>query len=242
MKKIIFLILGSASMHFSFSQSNMLEKIVPKYHSDSRNPLIQIAEIPVDFDQSKLLFDLPKELKASSIIKIDLVYTTFKENPEFDQNSLNQQRIKRLKQVLPAAKNELTSWRIIGQSLAKTKEDARIMFHGFVIYYHPEPTKESMEKEISYMDIYLGEKSDILNPLLEKSTTHSELKSTSSDNIIINYGTDSKPYNNLDWLSKMDFDVVKVTFERNPNWINTLSYNGCNWKHVAIHRKNYGLG
>ena len=74
------------------------------------------------------------QLKSKEIIAVDLVYTLFPENKDF--TTLNTNRLRSLSTVFPAllAKKNI-SWRCIGQSACKTRDDANKFFHGFVIYY-----------------------------------------------------------------------------------------------------------
>ncbi|UKN01200.1 hypothetical protein K6119_15830 [Paracrocinitomix mangrovi] len=116
----------------------------------------EYVQIPVNFDEDDLLKSIPDNLKELAIMQIDLVYTVYKTNPAFDQLALNKSRIQKFKKAFPGADDPLINWKTVGQSQALTRESAQQMFHGFVIYYRPRPTKESIETEISYIDAYLG--------------------------------------------------------------------------------------
>lgn len=128
---------------------------VPVYEAD---PIIagrNVLFIPVDFNASTLLNGIPPELKSNTIERIDLVYTTFAENPEFDQAELNKKRINQLKSEWPETQNPLINWKRIGQTQALDRTTARGLFHGFVVYYREKPTAESIEDELSSIDAYL---------------------------------------------------------------------------------------
>lgn len=191
-------------VHFSFAQNIIGRGTIRKFEEPVKLSGRKSAIIPVDFDRAELKTEISYELKECTIEQIDLLYTTYKENPEFDQNELNQKRIQNLLNILPDAQNELINWRIIGQDGATDNKSAHEYFHGFVIYYRPIPTDESMKKEMDYIDSLLGFKtfeSEMSNErssnalpvkadviLFEPLQSHAE--SISSESAIPDYGTD----------------------------------------------------
>lgn len=139
------------------AQQYMKEDTVNIYTENKLNPATKSLRVPVDFNDSKLLAKYAEKFKSLTIERVDLVYTTFRESPDFDQIKLNQNRLKRFKKSFPELDSPLIQWNIIGQSSAVNAEQAKKLYHGFVIYYRPKPTKESIENEISFMDSLLGE-------------------------------------------------------------------------------------
>jgi hypothetical protein len=154
MKLLLFGIL-LLSYFSTLAQINIDERIVEVYEADPILAGDRIQYIPVNFDASELLTQIPSELKSLTIERIDLVYTTYKESPEFDQEQLNRNRIKRLKSAWPETKNPLIHWNVIGQSQAMDKVSAKSFFHGFVVYYREKPTKESIERELDLIEAYM---------------------------------------------------------------------------------------
>jgi hypothetical protein len=102
------------------------------------------------------VFDHPDAvtpLKGHVIEKVQLVYTTYRQDESFSQQKLNQQRLRNLEQLLPDAfASPLTEWELVGQTGATTPEEGRNYFHGFVITYRIAPSPTSMKEEIKTLD------------------------------------------------------------------------------------------
>ncbi len=143
------------SCFISLGQSASNERTVPVYEADPILAGENIRFIPVNFNADQLLSEIPTELKSLTIERIDLVYTTYKENPSFDQAKLNEGRINRIKSAWPETKSPLINWNLIGQTQATDNSSARSLFHGFVVYYREKPTAESIESELEQIDAYL---------------------------------------------------------------------------------------
>lgn len=94
-----------------------------------------------------------KALKGHVIEKVQLVYTTYRQDESFSQQKLNQQRLRNLELILPDAfSTALTEWQLVGQTGASTPEEGKTYFHGFVITYRELPSPTSMKEEIRTMD------------------------------------------------------------------------------------------
>lgn len=181
-------------------------------------------KIPVNFDAEKLLSTIPDSLKDLAIYRVDLAYTTYRLNPDFDQIGLNNNRITRLKNAWPELNNPMIQWRSIGQSDADNAEVAKTFFHGFVVYYRPAPTAESIETEIALLDeILLGAESDevevqyeltesrdveevgIIPPLAVSDKRIGKVTELSSDAVVVSEFKGST----LDWRC-VDTDTINV--------------------------------
>ena len=251
MKRLIIPVLFLA--HIGWAQNHVSQETVKVYEKETIVPGAGVLEVPVSFDQASLLRSLPADLKDLSIQGIDLVYTTFKENPAFDQEALNTRRMNTLIKKLPVAENPLIRWRAIGQSEAVDKYAARKLFHGFVIYYRPKPTAESIEGEIAFIDGYVGEgtssafatnQDEVVpeeelaiesvaivydsSPILSTEPVAMEVRSpygvTEADSYVVSTGEVAyawTPYN-YNALPEADFNIMKETYERHPNWEKTL--------------------
>lgn len=231
--------------HFLFAQNIVQRDTVKTYEKLTGVPGTEVLEVPVNFDEANLLKNLPSELKNLSIQQIDLVYTTYKENPTFDQQTLNQQRINALLKKFPSAKNPVINWRVIGQSAATDNLSAHQLFHGFVIYYRPTPTKESVESEISFMDDFLNGKvttgkvesmkselkvihkkeveADV--PMKYESREEDAVLLTSTFSPIISYVYPTAidvSTSSSNWLNTADYSVMEKTFNRHPEWSKSL--------------------
>ncbi|HET6989858.1 MAG TPA: hypothetical protein VFJ43_00985, partial [Bacteroidia bacterium] len=74
-------------------------------------------------------------------------------SPDFDQQKLNQQRLKNLLSLLPDAfSNPLTEWQLIGQTGAKSPEEGRRYFHGFIITWRPDASPSLVKNEMNALD------------------------------------------------------------------------------------------
>ncbi|MEM7104903.1 MAG: energy transducer TonB [Bacteroidota bacterium] len=95
------------------------------------------------------------------ILKIELVYTTYKSMPSFDQLALNRKRLESLNALNgKILNNEMIEWEVVGQSSCASRKEGEDFFHGFIITFRPAPTKTSIEKEMKYIDkITSGESS-----------------------------------------------------------------------------------
>ncbi|HEU4717013.1 MAG TPA: hypothetical protein VFU15_04240 [Bacteroidia bacterium] len=91
--------------------------------------------------------------KGKVIEKIQLVYTTYRESPSFDQHGLNYRRLVNLRKILPDAfTNPLTEWELVPQTGASSPEVGRTYFHGFVIYFRPASSPGLIKDELHMLD------------------------------------------------------------------------------------------
>ncbi|WP_341907984.1 hypothetical protein [Fluviicola taffensis] len=138
---IIAPLLFIASISYSQTSHKQLEveKVAPQ-----KGPCV---EIPSTFShetlsQSKSL----KELQSKKIRRIELVYTSYKESADFDQNQLNEDRMYRLNQLLPKLQIDKPEVVWIEQTGATTREEAKNYFHGFRIYTDATPDMKAYHR------------------------------------------------------------------------------------------------
>src|SRR5688500_10535267 len=97
-------VLISALLAIVLSQqvcANPIHDTVPVYSQRDLLPGEKALWVPVNFDASLLLKNIPDSLSGLAILQIDLVYTTYKSSPSFNQHALNQSRINRLAEHWP---------------------------------------------------------------------------------------------------------------------------------------------
>lgn len=79
-----------------------------------------------------------KALNGKQIIRIELIYTTYKKSETFDQHSLNRKRLKALFDAVP---NSLSQggieWLLTGQTGCTSPEMGKEFFHGVLVTYRP---------------------------------------------------------------------------------------------------------
>lgn len=81
---------------------------------------------------------LLEEISDTIVERIDLIYTVFVQEKNFDQIGLNRERFEMLQKFFPEAfKSNLIEWRLIAQDGAKDLKTANNYYHGFVIYIKP---------------------------------------------------------------------------------------------------------
>lgn len=158
MKKFTFLSVFIMSIFYSTGQINPIQSTVAKYDFTAVPSGLSSIAIPVNFNENNLLEKIPDSLTHLTVERIDLVYTTYALNPTFDQTALNKSRIQKISSAWPRAKNEAIRWNEVGQTAANSPERAKELFHGFVIYYRPTPTAESIKEELDFIDAILAGK------------------------------------------------------------------------------------
>jgi hypothetical protein len=170
---------------------------LPEYSIDESMIGVNTFQLPVAFDQDNFYNTLPDSLKDLAILRIDLAYTTFKTSDSFNQNELNERRMKNLFKAWPSSQNNVIEWRLFGQNSAADSEDAKNLFHGFTIYYRPKPTDKSIEEEISFLDDIF--KDFLSEPIVPKT-----------DSAVVEYWTET----NVTSKGKTDLEMVEGTISK----------------------------
>ena len=143
MKKITYLFLIILLLVGSICQASIEIERVVKFNDTHENTVI----IPSRFGES--FIDENTDLSALRNLEIhhvDLVYTSFKLAEGFDQQALNEQRMRKLIALLAQIGKKDPSWRAICQTGASTVEDAKTYFHGFILHVGANLNYESQAK------------------------------------------------------------------------------------------------
>lgn len=87
------------------------------------------------FAETKILNpSVLKKFHNAEIERVDLVYTTYTLSSTFKQPELNRARFQALKNFAPELfTNNAIEWHVIAQTKAKSPEQGKKMFHGFII-------------------------------------------------------------------------------------------------------------
>lgn len=110
-----------------------------EYVKKYENAESQTLEIPSTFAQGGIdITKVAAMLKNKRIYQVDLVYTQYRKSPDFDQKALNEARKAALLKSVPDIAVDAPNWRWVEQTGAKTADQARDYFHGFVVYYTDE--------------------------------------------------------------------------------------------------------
>lgn len=112
-------------------------------YSDS---YLEAVVINMSFGASSIVSIMDKaKLKNAQIVQIDVIYTDYPKG--MDLQNLNRQRIRKaLETRHDLISNERIHWRLVRQMDCKSEAEAKLLFHGVVIYYRPEFSAE-METE-----------------------------------------------------------------------------------------------
>jgi hypothetical protein len=126
-----------------WSQTNHKQQEVVKVEPKEKNCI----EIPSSFSHETIYESKSLgQLQSKKITRVELIYTRFKENPDFDQVQLNEDRMYRLQQLLPRLKTDHPEIIWIEQTGAETREEAANYFHGFRLYTGGESTKNAFAR------------------------------------------------------------------------------------------------
>ncbi len=123
-------------------------------------------------------------LKDKVILKIELIYTTYRKSETFDQHGLSR---KRLENLFLAAPNSLDQsgieWILIAQSGCKSAEEGKDYFHGFAITYRDLPDVITTKVETSFIrEVAAGKiKSYAYDTYLKRETEKLEKESSPDD-------------------------------------------------------------
>ena len=144
---------------------------IEKYSKPAKKDLIflETAFNNAIFTDKELL----NSVKDKVILKIELIYTTYRKSETFDQHGLSR---KRLENLFLAAPNSLTQsgieWVLIAQTGCKSAEDGASFFHGFAITYRDLPDAVSTKVESNFLrEVAAGKiKSYAYDTYLKKET------------------------------------------------------------------------
>lgn len=104
---------------------------------------------------TQALFDDEKSLqllKEKEITRVELVYTTYKKNTDFDQVSLNRKRLEKLFQVVPELSTQLgVEFILIAQTGCQSAEEGPNYFHGVTIVYRDKPNEVLTKVETEFI-------------------------------------------------------------------------------------------
>jgi hypothetical protein len=156
MRVFLFLLL------FCYSQISMAQA----YHALVNAAPNFVEEIdPSQLKENQLYISMPfakdnvlnpeqkKQLKERVAIKLELVYTKYRQSASFNQKLLNKKRIIELNRLVPNLfKNRFWDFELISQTNGDSPEYCNKMFHGFIVTFRPNSTKKMLDAEASYLE------------------------------------------------------------------------------------------
>jgi hypothetical protein len=111
-----------------------------------------VLEVP--FAKANILNPIHAAAAEGKVIeKVQLVFTTYKNQPDFNQQKLNYNRLINLSLFLPDVfSNVMTEWELIEQDGARDNKDGEKYFHGFIITWRPTPSTSTVLNELKILD------------------------------------------------------------------------------------------
>jgi hypothetical protein len=96
---------------------------------------------------------LLQSLKGKVILKVELIYTTYRKSETFDQHGLNRKRLRALMAAAPQLlKQPSIEWVLLAQTGCTSAEMGKEFFHGVAITYR-EPESETLrDKELEFLE------------------------------------------------------------------------------------------
>lgn len=190
MKKLVFpFLFWSASIAYAGSPSlSNIQKFQEKEYIPIEGESISL---PTNFGSPVFLSkNHVKLLSKHEIYRIDLVYTKFRTDPDFDQEELNSQRIESLNKLVEQIDRDNPEWRLVEQTGADNKKEASKLFHGFKIYYRL--PSQSYQESRQFFSQYEQNKLTVkLDPLKENVIEYSSgTKVTIPSNAIVHKNGD----------------------------------------------------
>lgn len=172
-----------------------------------------------------------KMLAEKAVIKLELVYTKFRTSETFNQEQLNLNRFKELNRLAPQLfENRFWGFELISQTKANSRESGSDTFHGFIITFRPNSTKNTLELEAKYLNDLLEnmqKKDSIENDTMPKAfdiKTHYDMKiGYVHDTIWFIDTVGPIPPPDFFYMQSLYQDsTVLNAFERNQNWNNFI--------------------
>lgn len=136
------------------------------------------------FTDQKLL----QSVKDKVILKIELIYTTYRKSETFDQHGLSRKRLENLFLAAPNSLNQSgIEWVLVAQTGCKSAEDGANFFHGFAITYRDFPDAVSTKVESNFIrEVAAGKiKSYAYDTYLKKETAKFEQDSLANVDPVI---------------------------------------------------------
>ena len=167
MKRYVFILLLSfPEIVFAQKQLNEILKSEINYIENFSIEDLRKCQyfLPSRFASDSLLTDSAFEkLKSLMITRVELVYTTFREAPTFNQYDLNYRRLQSLQKILPGVfGNDLIAWSQLAITGVHSSEDGKNTFHGFIFTYRLPSSKESSKKEVEYLKNLISDSAAVM--------------------------------------------------------------------------------
>lgn len=208
---LLLFICGSALSQISFSSRFAISADTIKMEdykpTDDLSDEFKCLKLKVNYGDFEILNSKDAEkIRNANIAVIDLVYTQFPKDR--DSRELNKKRLEYLHLICPEIfVSSVVRWRIVGLTKCETDYEASQMFHGFVIYYLPGPSKETAKREFDFLKRVISGKERLLDSTVFKIFKRNKWKNCA---VVADFTGSMSPYvaQLLLWYS--------LTFTSNP--------------------------
>lgn len=93
-------------------------------------------------------------LKDKVILKVELIYTTYRKSETFDQHALNRKRLKALITAAPQLLSQPSvEWVLYGQTGCTSSEMGKEFFHGVAITYREPESAALLDAELKFLEM-----------------------------------------------------------------------------------------
>lgn len=231
MKRFVFILFIFSAQNIFSNQLNELLRVKEILVEKVSIANLKNNQLAISMPFAKELILNPEEksiLMEKSIIKVELVFTQYKTVSSFNQKELNYKRLKELKKELPEM-FEFPMWdfQLISQTNGNSRAICNNMFHGFIITYRPNSSKESLSQEADYISNLVSSfikndsvLNDTVTPKVFDIKTHFDKKWGYVHDTIWRLDT-VKPPSPPDFFynhSLYQDSTVLNAFNRNKNW------------------------
>ncbi|PCJ27690.1 MAG: hypothetical protein COA97_03485 [Flavobacteriales bacterium] len=175
-----------------------------------------------------------KQLKNRVVVKLELVYTKYRKATSFNQKELNKNRLKELNRLVPRLfENRFWDFKLISQSNGNSPEACNNMFHGFIVTFRPNSTKNTLDLEANYLEklfTFMVKKDSLDNDSTERERKISRLttrfdKKWGYIHDTVWYADTAVPPSIPDFFYNQTLyndSTVLNAFDRNKNWKNFI--------------------
>lgn len=148
---ILFTFISVGSLFARNAEDILKQKEVKKFNYILSTGLMSAIVINMQYGQAEVISNSDRAaLKKAEVFQVDLVFSNFPS--EFDMESLNRKRIQLIQKLRPdLVDDKRIQWRLIRQMRCKNTAEAKTLFHGVVIHYRPEQSKEMMELDARFL-------------------------------------------------------------------------------------------
>ena len=232
--RLFYLLLLFSAQHCWAQNFSALVNTTPKFIAEVDLTTLKKNQLHIAMPFAKKLVLNPeqkKQLKERIVIKLELVYTKYRTIASFDQKKLNNKRLKELKKLVPSLfENRFWEFTLTSQTNGNSREACNKMFHGFIVTFRPNASKETLNSEADYLNDLLT--TMLKNDSIENDTTPKKYTLKTRYDQQVGYIHDTiwfsdtvKPPSPPDffYLQSLYKDTTVLgVFNRNKNWKNFI--------------------